>query len=257
MGYEHSLNAEINFKPGVTIEAALLALKPLSDYCNWTEQALLANKLPQDDSVVITTEDGVIHHLSLYSGGEVSHSFPDLVDAFAKNLSTIAEPGMIKLRDHDTGDLENAISVIWYGDPAEVAQAQRLYAWHESAVMLRDVGTSEFVLTAMASIGGFGQNRSAIDVKAGDVAGARLFWEELLDSVEALTAIADDHGPRTLADLFYLQNAILSGGFIDCYPGESKVLELVKTLFSGDRWMSYIRVGYLDQPLPETAQQSA
>lgn len=75
--------------------------------------------------------------------------------------------------------------------------------------------------------------------------GACLFMKELLDSVEALTAIAEQHGPRTLADLMYLQSAILNGGFIDHLPGESKVLELVQHLPSGKRWMNYIKVEYM------------
>ena len=74
---------------------------------------------------------------------------------------------------------------------------------------------------------------------------ATLFFKELLNSVETLTGIADEHGSRTLADLMYMQNAILSGGFIDHYPEESKVLEIVSDLPSGDRWSTFIKVEYL------------
>ena len=74
---------------------------------------------------------------------------------------------------------------------------------------------------------------------------ARLFMQELLDSVETLSGIAEQHGARTLADLMYLQNAILSGGFIDHYPGESKVLEIARDLPSGGQWSKFIAVEYL------------
>ena len=74
---------------------------------------------------------------------------------------------------------------------------------------------------------------------------AKLFMRELLDSVETLSGIADQHGARTLADLMYLQNAILSGGFIDHYPGESKVLEIARDLPSGGQWSKFIAVEYL------------
>lgn len=74
---------------------------------------------------------------------------------------------------------------------------------------------------------------------------ARLFMQELLDSVETLSSIAEQHGARTLADLMYLQNAILSGGFIDHYPGESKVLEIARDLPSGGQWSKFIAVEYL------------
>ncbi len=71
---------------------------------------------------------------------------------------------------------------------------------------------------------------------------ASLFMRELLDSVETLSGIAEQHGARTLADLMYLQNAILSGGFIDHYPGESKVLEIARGLPSSEAWLKYIAV---------------
>jgi hypothetical protein len=72
-----------------------------------------------------------------------------------------------------------------------------------------------------------------------------LFIQELLDSVETLSGIAEQHGARTLADLMYLQNAILSGGVIDHCPGESKVLEIASGLPSGDQWSKFITVEYL------------
>lgn len=74
---------------------------------------------------------------------------------------------------------------------------------------------------------------------------AVLFFQELLGSVETLSGIADEHGSRTLSDLMYLQNAILSGGFIDHYPDESKVLEIASALPSGELWSKFIKVEYL------------
>jgi hypothetical protein len=74
---------------------------------------------------------------------------------------------------------------------------------------------------------------------------ATLFMQELLDSVETLSGIAEQHGARSLADLMYLQNAILSGGFIDHCPGESKVLEIASGLPSGEQWSKFIAVEYL------------
>ena len=71
------------------------------------------------------------------------------------------------------------------------------------------------------------------------------FMQELLDSVETLTGIADDHGARTLADFMFLHGAILRGGFIDHYPEESKVLEIAQGLPSGDQWVKFIKVEYM------------
>lgn len=85
--------------------------------------------------------------------------------------------------------------------------------------------------------------------KAQGKSSASLFMQELLDSVETLSGIAEQHGARTLADLMYLQNAILSGGFIDHYPGESKVLEIASGLPSGGQWSQFIAVEYLSSEL--------
>jgi hypothetical protein len=79
--------------------------------------------------------------------------------------------------------------------------------------------------------------------KASGKYAAVLYFQELLDSVESLTGIAEEHGARTLADLMYLHHAILTGGFIDQYPDESKVLEIASALPSGDRWSKFIQAG--------------
>ena len=71
---------------------------------------------------------------------------------------------------------------------------------------------------------------------------ASLFMQELLDSVESLTGIVEQHGPRTLADLMYLHSAVLRGGFIDHYPDESKVLDIARALPSGEAWAKFIKV---------------
>ena len=77
---------------------------------------------------------------------------------------------------------------------------------------------------------------------------AVLYFHELLDSSETLTSIAVVHGSRTLADLMYLQNAILIGGFIDCYSEESRVLEIASALPSGQHWSKFIKVACLASP---------
>lgn len=70
---------------------------------------------------------------------------------------------------------------------------------------------------------------------------AATFMAELLDSVESLTAVAEEHGPRTLADLMYLHSAIVKGGFIDHWPNESMVMTLVRDLPSSEAWVKHIK----------------
>ena len=69
--------------------------------------------------------------------------------------------------------------------------------------------------------------------------------EELLDSVETLSGIADTHGARTLADLMYLQAAILRGGFIDHWPAESAAMDIANGLPSGERWAEFFKKEYM------------
>lgn len=65
---------------------------------------------------------------------------------------------------------------------------------------------------------------------------------ELLSSVETLCGVAEEHGGRTLADLFYLHAAIVNGGFVDAYKGESALLEIVNGLPSAERWAKFIKI---------------
>ncbi len=81
-----------------------------------------------------------------------------------------------------------------------------------------------------------------MEVAAGQQAAAKRFYDELIDATETFTDIAEQHGARTLSDLMYLQNAILSGGYIDHYPNESAVLDIVRALPSGEEWVKYIKV---------------
>ncbi|CAE6966604.1 hypothetical protein R70199_07760 [Paraburkholderia domus] len=73
----------------------------------------------------------------------------------------------------------------------------------------------------------------------GDPAGARLFFEELLASVENLGGTAESHGINTLTDLMYLQQAILKGETIEVWPGETEVGKVLQALSSADRWLRY------------------
>ncbi|MFT4510552.1 hypothetical protein [Caballeronia sp. 15711] len=75
---------------------------------------------------------------------------------------------------------------------------------------------------------------------ASGAAGAQLFFEELLASVESLSAIAEQHGPAVLAQLMYLQSAIAKGTHIELYPAEATALGFVCALPSGERWWTFV-----------------
>lgn len=71
---------------------------------------------------------------------------------------------------------------------------------------------------------------------------AMLFFKELMENFETLAGIAEQHGARTLADLMYLQNAILDGSFIELYPDESAVRKIVDELPSAALWRQFIQM---------------
>jgi hypothetical protein len=77
---------------------------------------------------------------------------------------------------------------------------------------------------------------------------ARIFMRELLDSVETLGGIVEQHGVSTLTDLTYLQVAIMNGSCIEHRPGESAVLDIVRGLPTGEKWASYIQVEEDEMP---------
>ena len=82
-------------------------------------------------------------------------------------------------------------------------------------------------------------NQSVIRASAG-AASAKAFFVELLDSVETLSAVSDEHGPSTLAQLMYLQAAILNGSEIELYASEAEKLAFVRALPSGERWWKHV-----------------
>ncbi len=71
---------------------------------------------------------------------------------------------------------------------------------------------------------------------------AAMFFSELLDSCESIEGIAEEFGQRTLADLLYLQNAILTAEQIDVWPGETRVCDVIQKLPSSGLWLSYTKL---------------
>ena len=74
------------------------------------------------------------------------------------------------------------------------------------------------------------------DPKLTRFSAAQQFYAELLESVETIGGIADQHGAMTLANVLYLHAAILNGTSIELYPTEATRLSFVRRLPSGQRW---------------------
>lgn len=77
---------------------------------------------------------------------------------------------------------------------------------------------------------------------------AKQFWDELLMSFDTLSGIADTYSQNTLVDMMYLQMAILKNGFIDHYPEQSSILEVLKAMPSGREWVQYLQTEHGASP---------
>jgi hypothetical protein len=80
------------------------------------------------------------------------------------------------------------------------------------------------------------------DVSLRLAADAKQFHAELLDAVETLTAIAEQHGALALANVVYLQMAFLKGGVIELTRDEAEALSFVRELPSGGRWWHSVKL---------------
>lgn len=69
---------------------------------------------------------------------------------------------------------------------------------------------------------------------------ATQFFDELLNSVETLSGLCDEQGSSVLAQLMYLQNAILQGTLVELYTNVAEQLALVRALPSGERWWKHV-----------------
>lgn len=73
---------------------------------------------------------------------------------------------------------------------------------------------------------------------------AARFLDELLESVETLSAIAEEHGPVVLANMLYLHSAIMKGTWIDTDSAEADsqaTLDIVGALPSATEWLKFTR----------------
>jgi hypothetical protein len=83
---------------------------------------------------------------------------------------------------------------------------------------------------------------SDADVSLRLAADAKQFHAELLDAVESLTGVAEQHGALALANVVYLQTAILKRGVIELTREEADAFSFVRELPSGGRWWQSVKL---------------
>ena len=69
---------------------------------------------------------------------------------------------------------------------------------------------------------------------------ASRFNTEIIEQFETISRIGEQFGQRTVADLYYLQTAILRGGEIDVWP-QSSIMDVVKLLPSSEKWATHTK----------------
>lgn len=71
---------------------------------------------------------------------------------------------------------------------------------------------------------------------------ARKLSDELFDTFDSLNQLGEEYGQATLVDLIYLQQAVLTGSFIDALgDSDSKICEVINQLPSAEQWNAFIR----------------
>lgn len=123
MGYDHTLTADIEIKDRVTADQIATAMEPVFSYFGYDGAKVLAGTetLYRDHNINWDEESQV---LDLYTCGEVSGEFSNLVAAAAENIGPLtAQPGSFELRNYNTADLESAISEYEYGESEKAISA--------------------------------------------------------------------------------------------------------------------------------------
>ena len=131
---------------------------------------------------------------------------------------------------HFSGALLMAYSCSDFAD--DVLNDLAAKGWLESALVAPDdpQAQADAVLTAIADANGTLQL----------AANAKQFHAELLDGVETLTGISEEHGAGALAHVVYLQMAILKGTSIELSSQEARSLAFIRRLPSGERWWKHV-----------------
>jgi hypothetical protein len=119
MAYDHSMYLEAQVAPGITIERIAEALEPLMAYLGLHGPAAFAKRYSDMDQHNFSF-DANTGGLSVTTGGEVGYGYLDLVEEVAGRLGPItAEAGEIRLKDLDSPNPEDAISIIEFGPSAD------------------------------------------------------------------------------------------------------------------------------------------
>lgn len=123
MGYDHTMHLKAKVVAGTTVQQVAEAFKPIMEYAGYDgiDAFTKAETVAGDDEFFFDPKTG---ELAVSTYGEVGYGYYDLVCEMTANLGRIvAEPGEIWLYDHDTGDIDEAKTVIEFGPSEEAIKA--------------------------------------------------------------------------------------------------------------------------------------
>jgi len=153
--HAYSLDTAFTTRPGVSVEQIAEALAPLAGAFSWPHDWVTTGQDEFGEGVHIEPLQGGGLHVDIHMQGEGPDDTYETFEKCAKNLSPlVCDATMLEFRDHDTGDLENAISRHWCGPAVAVQEAKRKFTALEIRNLARlDMGycdTQRNLLQAIA-----------------------------------------------------------------------------------------------------------
>ena len=149
MGYEHAMHLNAKVSAGTTVQQVADAFKPLMKYAGYdgADAFTKAETVAGEDEFFFDPETG---DLDVSTSGPVGYGYFDIVLEMAGNLGRIvAESGEIWLYDHDTGDIDEARTVIEFGPSEEAIKAYRAKRDIEAGLKLMEPHLSSEKLDAV------------------------------------------------------------------------------------------------------------
>ena len=123
MGYDHTMHLQAKVAAGITVQQVADAFKTLMEYTGYdgVDAFTKGETVMGEDEFFYDIQTG---ELAVSTYGEVGYGYADLVREVASNLGqVVSEPGEIWLYDHDTGDIDEAKTVIEFGPSEEAIKA--------------------------------------------------------------------------------------------------------------------------------------
>jgi hypothetical protein len=160
MGYDHTMLLTAKVAAGTTLQQVADAFMPIMEYAGYDgiDAFTKPETVTGDGEFFFDPKTG---ELAVSTYGDVGYDYHDIVRKVADRLGKIvAEPGEIWLYDHDTGDIDEAKTIIEFGpsdeaikvyiarrDIAEVIAKMREHLDNGTMTMMENVLDTWFIRT--------------------------------------------------------------------------------------------------------------